>query len=289
MRKTAKALNISIASLSRWSKSISPKERKRSKVKLSDAMIVYIQQLVTSNPSFKCIDLVSKVNKEFNVNISRQLVHLILKRLGFSFKRLKKRGKSNCKEELKKLFISRMVNLPKDVTIVSIDESGFDQRVAPIYGYSLKGKQAIMEYQTSNDRHHYSLLMAIGSNGTQHYIINKGSINSQCFLEFIKTLDLTKGTILLMDNASIHKSKSLQEYTTSKGFVICFTPPYSPEFNPIEMVFGMVKNDYYKLRYQSNFVIEKAIATSVSKVTKSNIINCFEHVHSDIAKLYKEV
>jgi transposase len=33
-----------------------------------------------------------------------------------------------------------------------------------------------------------------------------------------------------------------------------FTPPYSPEFNPIEMVFGSIKNDFYRLRYNPWFV-----------------------------------
>lgn len=282
MRKTAKALNVSVASLSRWNKSLYPKERLRSKLKLSDAMVIFVQQLVTSNPSLKCIDIAKKVNSEFNVNVSRQLVHLILKRLDYSFKRIRKRGKSIKKEELKNIFVSTMLNLPRNTIIVSIDESGFDQRAVPIYGYSLKGQPAIMEYKTSSDRHHYSLL--IQSDGKKHYCIHKESVTSQKFTDFIKSMDLVSGSVLLMDNAAIHKSKAFKEYVNSKNCQIIFTPPYSPEFNPIEMIFGVIKNYYYKQRYQMDFEVGKAISTSVSKITDSNITNCFNHLRTELQK-----
>jgi transposase len=38
-----------------------------------------------------------------------------------------------------------------------------------------------------------------------------------------------------------------------KGYGLLFIPPYTPEANPIELIFGVLKNAYYKLRYQPDF------------------------------------
>ena len=43
---------------------------------------------------------------------------------------------------------------------------------------------------------------------------------------------------ILLDNAAIHKTPSVRAACQDKGYRLLFTPPYSPEFNPIEMVFG---------------------------------------------------
>ena len=44
-----------------------------------------------------------------------------------------------------------------------------------------------------------------------------------------------------MDNASIHHVDSAVAYINSVGAVVRFLPPCSPDFNPIESVFGEVK------------------------------------------------
>jgi len=283
MRKTSEALNVSIASISRWTKRLQPLHRKRKYIKLSDALVIFVQQLVNKDPSLKCSQLVILINDHFQLSVSRQLVHLVLKRLNYSYKRIRKRGISTKKQLLQEAFLRKFYNLPNDSNIISIDESGFDQRPIPIYGYSLKGKQAICNYNPSMERRRHSLLMAISNKGYQHYSIVKESVKSSTFQKFIESLDLPKGSYLLMDNASIHKSVFLKLYLQSKDCNIIFTPPYSPEYNPIELVFGFIKNDYYKSRYSSNFNIESSIQSSVSRVNHEHIINCFKHVNNLIS------
>lgn len=285
MRKAAKALNnVSVSSICRWCKSLYPKKRICKPIILSEAMKLYIQQLIFSNPSLKCIDIAQKVNKVFNTQISRQLVHIVLKKLNFSYKRIRKRGKSAKKSELTKTFINTMVSVPNNVEVISIDESGFDQRAHPLYGYAPKGKQAILEYDTSNDRNHYSLIMAISSKGTKRFCIQKDTVDSNTFYDFIRSIRIPKHAVVIMDNASIHKSKITKQLIESRKARLVFVPPYSPEYNPIEMVFGSVKNRFYKQRYKKRFETIKAIHSSVKSIKKQNIVNCFNHVKN----LYKE-
>ncbi|KAG1456343.1 hypothetical protein G6F46_010488 [Rhizopus delemar] len=61
------------------------------------------------------------------------------------------------------------------------------------------------------------------------------------FIKFMKELlnlmDLDEtfnGSCIVMDNASIHKSKPMLRKIESKGYKAMYIPPYSPELNPIE-------------------------------------------------------
>ena len=48
-------------------------------------------------------------------------------------------------------------------------------------------------------------------------------------------------SILILDNASIHKDHRLQQLCNNAGVVLKFLPPYSPDYNPIEATFKDIK------------------------------------------------
>ncbi|EIE84017.1 hypothetical protein RO3G_08722 [Rhizopus delemar RA 99-880] len=55
--------------------------------------------------------------------------------------------------------------------------------------------------------------------------------------ELLNVMDLDetfKGSCIVMDNASIHKSKPMLRKIESKGYKVMYLPPYSLELNPIE-------------------------------------------------------
>lgn len=53
---------------------------------------------------------------------------------------------------------------------------------------------------------------------------------------------IDKKLIIFTDNASWHKTKIVEEYSTQNNIELWFTPPYSPEFNPIERVWNFMKS-----------------------------------------------
>jgi transposase len=52
---------------------------------------------------------------------------------------------------------------------------------------------------------------------------------------------LNKADIVIMDNLPAHKSKAAEKAIKAKGAWVLFLPPYSPDLNPIEMVFAKLK------------------------------------------------
>lgn len=44
-----------------------------------------------------------------------------------------------------------------------------------------------------------------------------------------------------MDNASIHRTIEFKDMCTRLGLIVEYLPPYSPDFNPIEQTFNVLK------------------------------------------------
>ena len=69
--------------------------------------------------------------------------------------------------------------------------------------------------------------------------------NSDTFIEFLEDLCHKYTKILfILDNASYHKSKMVREYQdsiTSGNIKMLFLPPYTPQLNPIEIQWRMIK------------------------------------------------
>jgi len=51
-----------------------------------------------------------------------------------------------------------------------------------------------------------------------------------------------KNSVLVMDNAQIHHDEFLVNLIESIGCKVLFLPPYSPDFNPIETAFSVIKS-----------------------------------------------
>ena len=59
--------------------------------------------------------------------------------------------------------------------------------------------------------------------------------------------NLTPGQVLILDNASFHKSVTTRKLVDSYGFEIIFLPPYSPDLNPIEKYWANMKTKIREL------------------------------------------
>ena len=89
----------------------------------------------------------------------------------------------------------------------------------------------------------------------------EGTCNTRIFNQWLEDLLcplLDKDCVVIMDNATFHKSARTKELIRNKGASLLFLPPYSPELNPIEQDFGALK----KIRqYNQQKSIDEIIRT----------------------------
>jgi transposase len=79
----------------------------------------------------------------------------------------------------------------------------------------------------------------------------KGYTDTKVFNKWVECClvpDLRPGQVIILDNASFHKSKKTLELIKAAGCRILFQPPYSPDLNKIEPMWANIKqrlSSYY--------------------------------------------
>ena len=72
----------------------------------------------------------------------------------------------------------------------------------------------------------------------------EGSTNTEVFqiwLAHCLLPALPPRSLVVMDNASFHKSETIRQMIESHGHTLLFLPPYSPDLNPIEKYWALMK------------------------------------------------
>ncbi|BAI91259.1 transposase [Limnospira platensis NIES-39] len=106
----------------------------------------------------------------------------------------------------------------------------------------------------------------------------EGSMKKEDFLQFIK-LDLLpklkKGDVVVMDNLNYHHREEVQEMIESVGARVEYLPVYSPEFNPIEMMWSQLKSLVCKFRTETMELLVRLVEVAVSLVDLQCLNNWF--------------
>jgi len=93
----------------------------------------------------------------------------------------------------------------------------------------------------------YQILPAYTQDGILFSLVFQGSTDSDMFEEFIEQLlpfcnpFPGKNSVLVMDNASIHRSERIRKMCDDVGVKLEYLPPYSPDLNPVEEHFAQLK------------------------------------------------
>ena len=131
--------------------------------------------------------------------------------------------------------------------LVYVDESGCDKRIGfRRTGWSPLGVAPIQVARFHRDQR-WQILPAYGQDGILLSRVYQGSTDSIIFEDFIEQLLAHCGrwpepkSVLVMDNASFHRSERVAQLCREAGVKLVYLPPYSPDLNPIEEYFSVLK------------------------------------------------
>lgn len=111
-------------------------------------------------------------------------------------------------------------------------------------------------------------------------IIFDGTLNKEMFAHYIKTClapALSPNDIVLLDNSSVHTSGLAKKTFEECGIKYLYLPRYSPDYNPIELLWARMKSVLKKLKARTKEKLESAIKCALDSVELGFIEGWFRH------------
>ncbi len=127
--------------------------------------------------------------------------------------------------------------------LVFVDETGASTKMARRYG----GSSWVTRCRAPVPHRHWKTTTFVGALrllGMSAPMVIYGAMHAAAFLAYVEQVlapTLKPGDIVVMDNLPAHKPKAVRQAIEKVGAELRFLPPYSPDFNPIEMAFSKFK------------------------------------------------
>ena len=184
--------------------------------------------------------------------------------LNFSIKKSRPvHHKTAAPEVLKKYANETIISIKEHIaagcTVLCLDAAAMRNSGSSARGICLRGGREIVSVNFSM----VSTTM-IGALGVDKCHINFcKSANSANVIEMLEQLRAKYGNVfIILDNASAHKSKAIKEYLaeTAGDVVLWYRPPYTPQRNPIEILWREIKHAVAGRYFEGGFEqMEKSI------------------------------
>lgn len=152
---------------------------------------------------------------------------------------------------------------------VFLDESGVTTDLIRRYGRSPRGCRLIDHAPFGHWQTH-TILAALRVEGLTAPAVFDGPLDNATFLAYVEQVlvpTLRPGDIVVLDNLVIHKQHAARVAIEQAGAVVRFLPPYSPDFNPIELAFAKLKAFFRSERPRSFDHVCRLFATALGLFT----------------------
>jgi len=157
--------------------------------------------------------------------------------------------------------------------LIFVDESGFRLGTPPRYGWApigekAPGKTVCGSWETM------TMLGAVALDGFRGFLTIDMPTTTEVFSAFVThqlVPNLWPGDIVVMDNLAAHKHPTVITAIRAAQADVLFLPPYSPEFNPIEKVWGKLKDFLRRLPTLSRDTFDRAVAAAMDAITTDDL------------------
>ena len=162
-------------------------------------------------------------------------------------------------------------------SLVFLDESGINIDLTRRYGRG-KGASRVWDKVPLNTPQSTTLLSSIRLDGDMICSYFQGAMTGNIFLTYVREQlvpHLRAGDIVVMDNLRAHKVYGVRQAIEGAGASLVYLPPYSPDFNPIEMLWSKLKAVLRKVKARSLPALLSAVPAAFDAVTLSDIAAWF--------------
>ena len=213
------------------------KQEKYRRRKFSDSELI---DYIDKNPSATLEEIAR------NFSVKPPSVHSGLKLPGIT---RKKTFLYKERDERKRDEFTAQLELNRGNPFVYIDESGIKNNIKREYGRSLRGTP-VLDEKRGGATEKLNIIAGLLDGRIISPLTYNCNTDTELFNLWLKQClipALPENSVIVMDNASFHKSSETKEIIESNGRRILFLPPYSPDLNPIEKFWAVMKSKIKKI------------------------------------------
>lgn len=146
-------------------------------------------------------------------------------------------------------------------------------------GRARRGERVVARVPRNHGQN-ITCLSAISPTGLHAPCVFEGALDGPLFLQWVRDWLLPgvrRGTTLVLDNLNVHRNPAVRQVVEAAGCFLLFLPAYSPDFNPIELVFAQLKTHLRAVAARTTAGVIEAIGSGMARVTPTHIQAYYRH------------
>ncbi|MDF1719181.1 MAG: IS630 family transposase [Minwuia sp.] len=251
-----------------------------------DAHEAFILALIeTDDKDISLAEIADRLKAEKGVSACPSLIHRFFKKRGITWKKKTAHASEQQREDVlaeRQAWFEGQLDLDPR-RLIFIDESGLNTRMARLRGRSKRCERC----RAAVPHGHWkstTFTAGLRLDGIVAPWLLDGAMDGDAFLTYLRKVlapTLSAGDIVVMDNLPAHKVAGVREAIEETGATLRYLPPYSPDFNPIEMAFAKIKAFLRKLAARSIPDLWNAVARALDIFEPEEFQNLFAHAGYD--------
>ena len=160
-----------------------------------------------------------------------------------------------------------------------LDEFGAHLGMTRAYGRATPG-QRVAEGTPDYSGPHYTVVATISLAGVVAPWIFEGAMSGNVFATYTQAElgpSLRPDDIVVIDNLSAHKNAEAQAELAAWGVRVIYLPPYSSDYNPIELCWAKVKQALRSAKARTFEALLEALRTALLSVSPDDVAAWFRH------------
>lgn len=123
-----------------------------------------------------------------------------------------------------------------------------------------------------------TMISSVRLDGSTACMTIEGATDTAVFQAYVREIlgpSLRPGDIVVMDNLGAHKNEQTLALLAAAGATVRFLPAYSPDLNPIEMMWSKVKTLLRTAEARTADELQRAIASALGQVRAQDAVGWF--------------
>ena len=163
--------------------------------------------------------------------------------------------------------------------LVFIDETAVSTNMARLRGRAPRGERVIGRVPLGEWKT-ITYVAALRHNGLTAPMVIEGPMTGEVFRAYVEQClvpTLRRNDIVVMDNLRAHKVAGIEEAIERAGASVRYLPKYSPDLNPIELLYSKFKGYLRKAAERTVPGLRRAIRRFVPRLGAQECANYFRH------------